>query len=436
METSELLKKVRRIEIKTRGLSRNIFAGQYHSAFKGRGMAFSEVREYQYGDDIRDIDWNVTARYVRPYVKVFEEERELTVMLLIDVSGSRDFGSVNVMKKEVITEIAATLAFSAIQNNDKIGVVFFSDKIEKFIPPQKGKKHMELSLNSVSKQYKDKLAVNALSLTMHNGIYGLLGPNGSGKTTLMRMICTVLRPSGGSISLDGEDIIGLGESYRDVLGYLPQEFGYYPNFTGRDFLMYFAALKGLTKYQAEEKCGELLELTGLSEVAGKKLKTYSGGMRQRIGIAQALINDPKILVLDEPTSGLDPAERAKFRNIIGGLSKNRIILLSTHIVSDIEYIADRIVLMKNGEVSLEGAAESICGSISGMVWECAVAQAEADELIAEHVVTNLHNTHGGVALRIVSEARPTADAVCAEPKLEDLYLYHFRRELGNEPYKA
>ena len=142
METSELLKKVRQIEIKTRGLSRNIFAGQYHSAFKGRGMAFSEVREYQYGDDIRDIDWNVTARYVRPYVKVFEEERELTVMLLVDVSGSRDFGSVNVMKKEVMTEIAATLAFSAIQNNEKIGVVFFSDRIEKFIPPQKGKKHI------------------------------------------------------------------------------------------------------------------------------------------------------------------------------------------------------------------------------------------------------------------------------------------------------
>lgn len=142
METSELLKKVRRIEIKTRGLSRNIFAGQYHSAFKGRGMAFSEVREYQYGDDIRDIDWNVTARYVRSYIKVFEEERELTVMLLIDVSGSRDFGTVNVMKKEIITELAATLAFSAIQNNDKIGVIFFSDKIEKFIPPQKGKRHI------------------------------------------------------------------------------------------------------------------------------------------------------------------------------------------------------------------------------------------------------------------------------------------------------
>ena len=142
METSELLKKVRHIEIKTRGLSRNIFAGQYHSAFKGRGMAFSEVREYQYGDDIRDIEWNVTARYVRPYIKVFEEERELTVMLLIDVSGSKDFGTAAQMKREITTEIAATLAYSAIQNNDKIGVIFFSDKIEKFIPPQKGKKHI------------------------------------------------------------------------------------------------------------------------------------------------------------------------------------------------------------------------------------------------------------------------------------------------------
>lgn len=142
METTELLKKVRQIEIKTRGLSRNIFAGQYHSAFKGRGMAFSEVREYEFGDDIRDIDWNVTARYVRPYVKVFEEERELTVMLLVDVSGSKDFGTSGVMKKDMITEIAATLAFSAIQNNDKIGVIFFSDKIEKFIPPKKGRKHI------------------------------------------------------------------------------------------------------------------------------------------------------------------------------------------------------------------------------------------------------------------------------------------------------
>ncbi len=286
---------------------------------------------------------------------------------------------------------------------------------------------MELCLNNVSRQYKDKLAVNALTLTLREGVYGLLGPNGSGKTTLMRMICTILRPTGGSISLDGEDIAALGESYRDLLGYLPQDFGYYPNFTGRDFLMYFAALKGLTKYQAEEKCAELLELTGLSGVADKKLRAYSGGMRQRIGIAQALINDPKILILDEPTSGLDPAERAKFRNIISSLSDSRIILLSTHIVSDVEYIADRIVLMKNGQAVLEDAGEDICSSISGTVWECSVPQREADRLAAEHVVTNLHNTHDGVQLRIVSDIRPTPDAVSVEPKLEDLYLYYFRQ---------
>lgn len=170
---------------------------------------------------------------------------------------------------------------------------------------------MELSINGVSKKYKDKLAVNALSLELHDGIYGLLGPNGSGKTTLMRMLTTVSNPTGGSITLDGEDIFALGESYRDLLGYLPQNFGYYPNFTGRDFLMYFAALKGMTRFQAEERCDELLELTGLSHAASKKLRTYSGGMRQRIGIAQALLNDPKILILDEPTSGLDPARAGK-----------------------------------------------------------------------------------------------------------------------------
>lgn len=165
---------------------------------------------------------------------------------------------------------------------------------------------MELRVNSAAKRYKDKAAVDGLSLTLHEGIYGLLGPNGSGKTTLLRMLCTVLRPTEGSITLDGEDINVLGESYRDLLGYLPQDFGYYPNFSGWDFLMYFAALKGLPKYTAKERCDELLTLTGLSDVAGKKLRTYSGGMRQRIGIAQALINDPKILILDEPTSGIGP----------------------------------------------------------------------------------------------------------------------------------
>lgn len=295
---------------------------------------------------------------------------------------------------------------------------------------------MELCLNNVSKQYKDKLAVNSLTLTLREGIYGLLGPNGSGKTTLMRIICTVLRPSGGSITLDGEDIRELGESYRDMLGYLPQDLGYYPSFTGRDFLMYLASLKGLTRYQAEEKCAELLELTGLNSAADKKLRTYSGGMRQRIGIAQALINEPRILILDEPTSGLDPAERAKFRNVISSLSKERIILLSTHIVSDVEYIADRIVLMKNGQAALEDTGEDICSGISGMVWACCVSRREADRLISAHVVTNLHNMHDGVHLRLVSETRPTADAVSVEPKLEDLYLYYFRQELENGSDKA
>ncbi len=295
---------------------------------------------------------------------------------------------------------------------------------------------MELCLNNVSKQYKDKLAVNSLTLTLREGVYGLLGPNGSGKTTLMRMICTILRPSGGSITLDGEDIRELGAGYRDKLGYLPQDFGYYPSFTGRDFLMYLASLKGLTRYQAEEKCAQLLELTGLGTAADKKLRSYSGGMRQRIGVAQALINDPKILILDEPTSGLDPAERAKFRNLISSLSKERIILLSTHIVSDVEYIADRIVLMKNGQAALEDTGEDICSGISGMVWECCAAQQEADRLASAHVVTNLHNTHEGVHLRIVSKTRPTADAVPVEPKLEDLYLYYFRQELENGPDKA
>lgn len=287
---------------------------------------------------------------------------------------------------------------------------------------------MELRVNSAAKRYKDKAAVDGLSLTLHEGIYGLLGPNGSGKTTLLRMLCTVLRPTEGSITLDGEDINVLGESYRDLLGYLPQDFGYYPNFSGWDFLMYFAALKGLPKYTAKERCDELLTLTGLSDVAGKKLRTYSGGMRQRIGIAQALINDPKILILDEPTSGLDPAERAKFRNIISGLSKGRIVILSTHIVSDVEDIADRIILMKNGKAVLEDSALHICSEVRGLVWECVVSPSEAAELQAKYVVTNLHNTGSGVLLRVIANESPAPNAVSVEPRLEDLYLHRFGEE--------
>lgn len=211
---------------------------------------------------------------------------------------------------------------------------------------------MELVIDRLSKQYKNKIAVDRVSLRLKPGIYGLLGANGAGKTTLMRMVCGILKPTGGSVTLDHMDVST--EEYRGMLGYLPQDFGYYPEFTGQDFLLYMAALKGLNKTCAKRKTGELMELVALQEAAGKKIKTYSGGMKQRLGIAQVLLNDPKLLVLDEPTAGLDPKERVRFRRLIEGLGKESIVLLSTHIVSDIEHIADEILLMKDGQMIYQG----------------------------------------------------------------------------------
>ena len=207
---------------------------------------------------------------------------------------------------------------------------------------------MELIVRQLSKHYKDKVAVNEVCLRLEKGINGLLGANGAGKTTLMRMLCGTLTPTSGSISLDGLDVSS--EDYRAVLGYLPQDFGYYPNFSGTDFLLYLAALKGLSKSHAKRKATELLELVGLANVGKKKIKTYSGGMKQRLGIAQALLNDPWLLVVDEPTAGLDPQERVRFRNLITELGKDTIVLLSTHIVSDVETIADHMLMMSNGNV--------------------------------------------------------------------------------------
>lgn len=214
---------------------------------------------------------------------------------------------------------------------------------------------MELIIDRVSRQYKNKIAVDRISLKLHKGVHGLLGANGAGKTTLMRMLCGILKPTGGTIAFDGIDVSE--ESYRAILGYLPQDFGYYPEFSAADFLLYLAALKGIPKDRAKRKTRELLELVSLSDVSRKKIKTFSGGMKQRLGIAQALLNDPKLLILDEPTAGLDPKERVRFRNLIEELGKDNIVLLSTHIVSDIEHIADQVLIMKDGQLIYQGKWE-------------------------------------------------------------------------------
>lgn len=216
---------------------------------------------------------------------------------------------------------------------------------------------MELCIDRLTKQYENKIAVDRVSLQLTNGVYGLLGANGAGKTTFMRMLCGILKPTSGTVTFDGMDVSS--EEYRAELGYLPQDFGYYPDFNGMDFLLYMASLKGLTKTEAKRKSKKLLELVSLSDVAKKKIATYSGGMKQRLGIAQALLNDPKIIILDEPTAGLDPKERVRFRNLIKELGTESIALLSTHIVSDIEHIADTVLMMKAGQIVFNGSADEI-----------------------------------------------------------------------------
>jgi len=287
---------------------------------------------------------------------------------------------------------------------------------------------LELSLNEVSKQFAKKTVVDKVSARLNSGVYGLLGANGAGKTTLMRMICGVLNPTSGHVRLNGQEISQMGEQYRNLLGYFPQNFGYYPDFSAEEFLWYVAALKGLSLRAAKIKSRELLEMVALTDVSRKKIRTFSGGMKQRLGIAQAMLNDPQVVVLDEPTAGLDPKERVRFRNLIADLAKEKIVILSTHIVSDIEYIADQILIMKQGGLLMSGTVGELTANMEGDVWICRVPAKEVDEWNARYCVSNLKHEGDRVELRIVSKEKPLFDAIQADQTLEDLYLYYFQDE--------
>ncbi|MFD1176734.1 ABC transporter ATP-binding protein [Paenibacillus puldeungensis] len=289
---------------------------------------------------------------------------------------------------------------------------------------------MELSLDRLTKQFGPKIAVDCINASLSPGVYGLLGANGAGKTTLMRMICSILDPTSGEILLNGQNIADMGPDYRNVLGYLPQDFGYYPDYTAQEFLMYIAALKGIPRQVAMKRSSELLGTVDLSSVSGKKIKTFSGGMRQRLGIAQALLNNPKVLVLDEPTAGLDPKERVRFRNLLSDFANDRIVLLSTHIVSDIEAIADQVFLMKKGTFVLRGTIPQLVQEVAGKVWELTVAAQDARKWEETATVANLRHIKNQVTLRIISASQPAPEAIPCEASLEDLYLYYFPTEEG------
>lgn len=289
---------------------------------------------------------------------------------------------------------------------------------------------MELKMIKLTKQFGDFTAVDHMNLTMTNGVYGLLGVNGAGKTTLMRMICTLLQPSSGKILCNGKDISKMGADYRKLLGYLPQDFGFYPEFTVKDYLLYIAALKGIRPAVAKKRVKDLISKVGLSKAANKKMKKLSGGMKRRAGIAQAMLNDPKILILDEPTAGLDPNERIRFRNLISELSEDRLVLLSTHIVSDVEYIANEIWLMKDGRLLHQGTADELIRSMPESVWKCYVNKSDVPVLMKRYKISNIKSEPNGVELRIISKEKPFPDAVMEEANLEDVFLYYFGEKAG------
>ncbi|MBS4208641.1 ABC transporter ATP-binding protein [Bacillus sp. FJAT-50079] len=287
---------------------------------------------------------------------------------------------------------------------------------------------MNLIINNLSKRYGQYLALNNISCQFTNGVYGILGANGSGKTTLMRILATVVKPTEGSIRLNDVNIFELGDDYRDLIGYLPQHIGLYKNFTAEKFLHYIAALKGLDKQYASLKIEELLQLVNLTHVRKKKVGSFSGGMKQRIGIAQALLNDPKILIVDEPTAGLDPKERIRFRNLLSSISRDRIVLLSTHIVSDIEFIAKEIIILKAGKLLHQRDPQELLQEMEGKVWLVTADDHDIPKYQSEFKVGNMIRTEDGAELRIISDEQPSNHAVATKPNLEDLYLYFFEED--------
>jgi ABC-type multidrug transport system ATPase subunit len=281
---------------------------------------------------------------------------------------------------------------------------------------------MSLTLNSVSKQYGDRWAVRDVSLELESGMVGLVGPNGAGKTTLMRMVATLLPATAGTIRWSGIDVREEGARIRRVLGYLPQDFGVYPELSARSFLRYMAAMKRLPEEDAKRRVDELLELVNLKEDADRKLRTYSGGMKQRVGIAQALLNDPELLIVDEPTAGLDPEERVRFRNLLAGLTSNRLIILSTHIIGDVEAVASRLVVIRGGRILVDTSPEQLIAAATGKVWSITTDAQTATRLQVTYPVSAMVSHANSMTIRVVSATSPISSAVAVEPNLEDAYL--------------
>lgn len=282
-----------------------------------------------------------------------------------------------------------------------------------------------LIVNNLSKSYGNFSVLEDINLEFKNGVYGLLAPNGAGKTTLIKLLTTLIFPTKGEILYDGVDVVVLDEGYRDILGYLPQDFGYYKNYSLKEFLLYLSALKGIEKAKALEKIDELLELVALKEVKNKKMRKFSGGMIQRVGIAQALLNNPKVIILDEPTAGLDPKERVRFRNIISELSRDKIVIISTHIVSDIEFIANEVVMIKDKKILHKDTIGNICKTLEGRVYETEIDYSYAKKFRSKHISLSEKQENGKMKIRFTNESKENENWKAVSPNLEDIFLYEY-----------